>query len=92
MKKGCRSKVKENSRSRSNKEQRHRSKSEREKKMEKRKKNHAREKVGWSAGKKRCKVRSTCILFVTRLPEARSEGDSPGEGKSNGGRFRQLSH
>lgn len=25
------------------------------------------------------KIPSTCILFVTRLPEARSEGDSSGE-------------
>lgn len=25
------------------------------------------------------KIRSTCILFVTRLPEARNEGDSSGE-------------
>lgn len=53
----------------------------REKKRKKRKKNRAREKVGWRKEKEReqKKIRSTCILFVTRLPEARSEGDSSGE-------------
>lgn len=74
MKKGCPSKVKENSRSRSNKEQRHRSKSEREKKMEKRKKNHAGEKVGWSAGEKkdvRSEVPVSCLLQGSQRHEAK---------------------
>ena len=75
---------------------------EKRKRTEKRKKNRAREEVGRRASrvlggkerkKKRRKVRSTCILFVTRLPEARSERGLPRRcGRSNGGRFRQLSH
>lgn len=34
---------------------------------------------GWRRERERKKIPSTCILFVTRLPEARSEGDSSGE-------------
>lgn len=70
---------------RSDKDQRHGSKSEREKKgeeaKEKEEKSCARE-GRMERERERAKKKSEVpvpILFVTRLPEARSEGDSSGE-------------
>lgn len=74
MKKGCPSKVKENSRSRSNKEQRHRSKSEREKRDgKKEEKSCTREGRMECRGKKdvRSEVPVSCLLQDSQRHEAK---------------------
>ena len=87
-KKDARGRWKRTARSRrSDKDRRHGSKSERGRKKgeearEEEEKSCAREgrrKREREREREQKKIRSTCILFVTRLPEARNEGDSSGE-------------
>lgn len=84
-KKDARGRWKRTARSRrSDKDRRHGSKSERGRKKGRRGERRGRKIVRDRMEKKerereQKKIRSTCILFVTRLPEARNEGDSSGE-------------
>lgn len=66
----------------------------REKKRKKRKKNRAREKVGWRREKEREQKKNPKYLYPVcyKAPRGTKRGGFLWRGRSNGGRFRQLSH